>query len=239
METRVNFIIESIKNWFNINGFGCNAVIGISGGKDSTIVAALCAAALGRDRVIGVSMPDEHQDSKLAKEICAFLGIKFMEVPVWQMVACMNSVVKTNQAKVNLPPRLRMAILYAVAQSNNGRVMNTSNLSEDWIGYSTRWGDAVGDLSVLANYTVKEILQIGMALKLPKDWVYKTPDDGLQGSVPDEEKFGFTYEELDEYIRTGNCESIETRKTIDRLHRASRFKMNMPESIPYYALDKY
>lgn len=236
METRVKNIVESIRNWFKINGPGCKAVIGISGGKDSTIVAALCAAALGHNRVIGVSMPDEHQDSNLAREICKYLGITFMEVPIWTMASCFYNVAITDQAKMNLLPRLRMTVLYAVSQSNNGRVMNTSNLSEDWIGYSTRWGDSVGDLNVLSNYTASEIRQIGHYLRLPEDWVEKIPDDGLPGSTPDEEKFGFTYETLDRYIRSGECENIFTRKKIDDMHRKNLFKLKMPESIPYYEL---
>lgn len=236
METRVNYIIESIRNWFNINGRGCKAVIGMSGGKDSTIVAALCAKAIGRENVIGVSMPDEHQDSKLAREICSFLGIKFIEVPIWLMITCFYNVAKTDQAKMNVPPRLRMTVLYAIAQSNNGRVMNTSNLSEDWIGYSTRWGDSIGDLMVLSNYTATEVKSIGHSLQIPEDWVEKIPDDGLPGSKPDEEKFGFTYNTLDKYIRTNECENIFIRKKIDNLHRKNVFKLKMPDSIPYYEL---
>lgn len=236
MEARINYIVDSIRNWFNINGKCCKAVVGISGGKDSTIVAALCAKAIGRDNVIGVSMPDESQDSKLAKEICAFLGIGFIEVPIWPMVSCFYNVAKSDQAKMNIPPRIRMTVLYAIAQTYNGRVMNTSNLSEDWIGYSTRWGDSVGDLMVLSNYTATEVKEIGYNLDLPKEWVDKTPDDGLPGSMPDEEKFGFTYKVLDRYIKTGECEDIFIRKKIDDRHKKNLFKLKMPESIPYYEL---
>lgn len=236
MEARINYIVDSIRNWFNINGKCCKAVIGISGGKDSTIVAALCAKAIGRENVIGVSMPDEGQDSKLAKEICAFLGIDFIEVPIWPMVSCFYNVAKSDQSKMNVPPRIRMTVLYAIAQTYNGRVMNTSNLSEDWIGYSTRWGDSVGDLMVLSNYTATEVKEIGYNLDLPKEWVNKTPDDGLPGSMPDEEKFGFTYKVLDRYIKTGECEDIFIRKKIDDRHKKNLFKIKMPESIPYYEL---
>lgn len=236
MEARINYIVDSIRNWFNINGKCCKAVIGISGGKDSTIVAALCAKAIGRENVIGVSMPDEGQDSKLAKEICAFLGIDFIEVPIWPMVSCFYNVAKSDQAKMNVPPRIRMTVLYAIAQTYNGRVMNTSNLSEDWIGYSTRWGDSVGDLMILSNYTATEVKEIGYNLDLPKEWVDKTPDDGLPGSMPDEEKFGFTYKVLDRYIKTGECEDIFIRKKIDDRHKKNLFKLKMPESIQYYEL---
>lgn len=236
METRIKFIVDSIKNWFNINGKGCKAVIGISGGKDSTIVAALCCEALGRDNIIGVSMPDDGQDSKLAKEICNYFGIQFIEFPIWTMVSCYNRIALSDQAKMNIPPRVRMSVLYAISQTFNGRVMNTSNLSEDWIGYSTRWGDSVGDLMVLSNYTATEVKEIGHALKIPSEWVEKTPDDGLPGSKPDEEKFGFTYDTLDTYIRTNECKDIFIRKKIDDRHRKNLFKLSMPESIPYYDL---
>ena len=129
-----------------------------------------------------------------------------------------------------------MSVLYSIAQTFNGRVMNTSNLSEDWIGYSTRWGDSVGDLMVLSNYTATEVKEIGYNLDLPKEWVDKIPDDGLPGSKPDEEKFGFTYDVLDRYIKTGECEDIFIRKKIDDMHRKNLFKIKMPESIPYYEL---
>ena len=236
MEVRINYIIDSIRNWFNINGKGCKAIIGISGGKDSTIVASLCSKAIGRENVIGVSMPDDGQDSKLANEICRYLGIQFIEFPIWPMVSCYNKIHLSEQARMNIPPRVRMSVLYSIAQTFNGRVMNTSNLSEDWIGYSTRWGDSVGDLMVLSNYTATEVKEIGYNLDLPKEWVDKIPDDGLPGSKPDEEKFGFTYDVLDRYIKTGECEDIFIRKKIDDMHRKNLFKIKMPESIPYYEL---
>lgn len=236
MEVRINYIIDSIRNWFNINGKGCKAIIGISGGKDSTIVASLCSKAIGRENVIGVSMPDDGQDSKLANEICRYLGIQFIEFPIWPMVSCYNKIHLSEQAKMNIPPRVRMSVLYSIAQTFNGRVMNTSNLSEDWIGYSTRWGDSVGDLMVLSNYTATEVKEIGYNLDLPKEWIDKIPDDGLPGSKPDEEKFGFTYDVLDRYIKTGECEDIFIRKKIDDMHRKNLFKIKMPESIPYYEL---
>ena len=236
MEVRINYIIDSIRNWFNINGKGCKAIIGISGGKDSTIVASLCSKAIGRENVIGISMPDDGQDSKLANEICRYLGIQFIEFPIWPMVSCYNKIHLSEQAKMNIPPRVRMSVLYSIAQTFNGRVMNTSNLSEDWIGYSTRWGDSVGDLMVLSNYTATEVKEIGYNLNLPKEWVDKIPDDGLPGSKPDEEKFGFTYDVLDRYIKTGECEDIFIRKKIDDMHRKNLFKIKMPESIPYYEL---
>ena len=130
----------------------------------------------------------------------------------------------SEQTRINLPPRIRMSTLYAVSQSHNGRVANTCNLSEDWIGYSTRYGDSVGDFSPLCNVTVTEAKIIGELLGLPHNLVHKTPSDGLSG-MSDEEKIGFTYEALDKYIRTGICEDEETKAKIDRLNRINKFKL--------------
>lgn len=227
-------LIAWIRGWFDQNGKGCNAVIGISGGKDSSIAAALCVEALGKDRVIGVMMPNLHQadfDDSIALVEC--LGIPSRVVPITAPIADIlnqlqeSDVEISTQAAVNLPARIRMSVLYAVSQSMNGRVVNTCNLSEDWIGYSTRWGDSVGDLCPLACLTVTEVKEIGMLLGLPEHLVQKTPSDGLCGKT-DEENFGFTYDELDRYIRTGQCQSQIVKNKIDRKHRANRFKLSMP-----------
>ncbi len=130
------------------------------------------------------------------------------------------------QTRVNLPPRIRMATLYAISQSFNGRVANTCNLSEDWVGYSTRYGDAAGDFSPLANLTVTELKEIGRLLGLPNDLVDKVPIDGLCGKT-DEDNLGFTYAELDIYIRTGKIANEETKKRIDTLHERNLFKLQL------------
>lgn len=231
MEQLKNRIVEWIKEWFESNGQGCNAVIGISGGKDSSIVAALCVEALGKDRVIGVLMPNgEQADINDAIQLVEHLGIKYYVINikdavdgvVREMTACGIDI--SEQTRINLPPRIRMSTLYAVSQSHNGRVANTCNLSEDWIGYSTRYGDSAGDFSPLCNVTVTEAKAIGEALGLPHNLVHKTPSDGLSG-MSDEEKIGFTYDALDKYIRTGVCEDADTKAKIDRLNRINRFKL--------------
>lgn len=231
MEQLKNRIVEWIREWFEINGKGCNAVIGISGGKDSSIVAALCVEALGKDRVIGVLMPNgEQADINDAIQLVEHLGIKYYVINikdavdgvVREMTACGIDI--SEQTRINLPPRIRMSTLYAVSQSHNGRVANTCNLSEDWIGYSTRYGDSAGDFSPLCNVTVTEAKAIGEVLGLPHNLVHKTPSDGLSG-MSDEEKIGFTYEALDKYIRTGVCEDADTKAKIDRLNRINRFKL--------------
>lgn len=234
----VNHIVEFIRSWFQENGDGCNAVIGISGGKDSSVVAALCVKALGADRVIGVMMPNLTMGSDLddAIELCSLLGIKHYTVPITTAVSSIHTqiiaagIVPTNQMAINLPARIRMATLYAVSQSMNGRVANTCNQSEDWIGYSTRYGDSAGDFCPIAHLTVSEVKAIGKALGLPAHLVDKTPSDGLCGQS-DEDKIGFTYETLDTYIRTGVCNDAEIKAKIDCMHEKNLFKLRMPDNI--------
>ena len=240
-------LVQWIRDWFEENGPGCNAVIGISGGKDSTIVAALCCEALGKDRVIGVMMPCGMQkDLNDSLAVIDYLGIKSYCVNIGDAVGSIigniyDTTVKltSNQTRVNLPPRIRMATLYAISQSLNGRVSNNCNLSENWVGYSTRWGDSVGDFAPLANLTVTEVKQIGYALGLPKEFIEKVPSDGLCGKT-DEDNLGFAYDTLDHYIRTGECEDPEAKAKIDALHEKNLFKMmEIPEFDPYEEGDCY
>lgn len=228
-----NDCVKWIRDFFEENGKGCNAVIGISGGKDSSVVAALCVEALGKDRVIGVLMPNGEQlDIDMAQLLVSFLGIRSFTVNIKEAV---DGLVKnipfdiSEQSRVNLPPRIRMATLYAVSQSNNGRVANTCNLSEDYVGYSTRYGDAAGDFSPCANLTVREVKAIGRVLGLPDLLVDKVPIDGLCGKT-DEENLGFTYDELDKYIREGVIEDKAKKEKIDRLHKANLFKLKVMPS---------
>ena len=233
MQQLKNRIVEWIKEWFENNGKGCNAVIGISGGKDSSIVAALCAEALGKDRVIGVLMPNgEQADINDAIQLVEHLGIKYYIINIKDSV---DGVVRemisagieiSEQTRINLPPRIRMSTLYAVSQSCNGRVVNTCNLSEDWVGYSTRYGDAAGDFSPMSNLTVTEVRAIGRYLGLPINLVDKVPIDGLCGKT-DEENLGFTYAELDLYIREGIEPAPDIKENIDRRHKANLFKLQL------------
>ena len=227
--------VNWIKNFFEENGKGCNAVVGISGGKDSSVAAALCVEALGKDRVIGVLMPKgEQHDIDMAYLLVNHLGIKHYEINVKDAVdGIVNNLPSdleiTAQTLQNIPPRIRMSTLYAVAQSNNGRVANTCNLSEDWVGYSTRYGDSVGDFSPMSFLTVTEVKAIGRELGLPDVLVDKTPIDGLCGKT-DEENLGFTYAELDVYIRTGKIEDEEKKANIDRRHKMNLFKLQLMPS---------
>ena len=230
-----NDCVQWIRDFFEKNGKGCNAVVGISGGKDSSIAAALCVEALGKDRVIGVLMPQgEQHDIDMAYLLVNHLGIKHYVVNIKDAVdSIMNSIPYelelTAQSKQNLPPRIRMSTLYAVSQSCNGRVCNTCNLSEDWVGYSTRYGDSVGDFSPMSNLTVTEVKEIGRLLGLPSTLVDKTPIDGLCGKT-DEENLGFTYAELDVYIRTGEIADQAKKELIDRKHVMNLFKLELMPS---------
>jgi NAD+ synthase len=231
-----NKCVDWIRDFFEKNGKGCNAVIGISGGKDSSVVAALCAEALGKERVIGVLMPNgEQSDIDKAQLLVEHLGIKSYTVNIKDAYDGLLGAIPfelSRQSIINLPPRLRMATLYAVSQSNNGRVANTCNLSEDWVGYSTRYGDSVGDFSPCSHLTVDEVKQIGRLLGLPDILVDKVPSDGLTGKS-DEDILGFTYAELDRYIRTGEIDNPEAKEKIDRLHRQNQFKLElMPSFVP-------
>ena len=243
--------VEWLRKWFAQNGPDCNAVLGISGGKDSTIAAALCVEALGKDRVIGVLMPNGNQkDIDDAFAVCAALRIQYIIAPIGgaynsieiaankihrrteDFTFYMGALTPTEQARINLAPRLRMATLYYVSQSLNGRVCNTSNASEIYVGYSTRYGDGAGDFAPLAGLLSDEVMAIGDTYEcLPHGLVHKAPADGLTGKT-DEDILGFTYAELNHYLRTGECGS-DTAAKIDALHQKNLFKQ-LPMPAFYY-----
>ena len=233
-----NNIVNWIREFFEKNGRGCNAIIGISGGKDSSVVAALCVEALGKDRVFGVLMPCGWQhDIEYSKDLIEFLGIDCCVSNIFDVVTNINELMPADkrvseQTVINLPARVRMVVLYAIAQSQNGRVANTSNLSEDWIGYVTRYGDSVGDFSPLAKLTSTEVMGLGVELGLPTHLIEKVPADGLRNET-DEDIFGFSYEILDRYIRTGEIEDMNIKVKIDELHEQNKFKL---EPMPYFEL---
>ena len=238
-----NRIVTWIRDWFEENGPGCSAVLGISGGKDSSVAAALCAEALGRDRVVGVLMPNGYQfDIDVARALTEHLQIRSVTVNIraafeglsGELTAALGEL--SVQTVNNMPPRLRMTAVYAVSQTVNGRVCNTCNLSEDWVGYSTRYGDSVGDFSPLSNLTVQEVRAVGRELGLPPMFVDKVPIDGLCGKT-DEDNLGFSYAVLDRYIREGICEDEAVRARIDELHRRNLFKLRLMPSFPYVPED--
>ena len=229
-----------IRAWFDENGPESPAVLGISGGKDSSVAAALSAAALGKDRVVGVLMPNGLQpDIDVSEDLVSFLGIRNYTVNIAAAYTGLTGEIEkscgalSRQALINLAPRLRMSTVYAVSQSVNGRVVNTSNLSEYWVGYSTRYGDSVGDVAPLLGFTVTEVKAIGRVLGLPERFVEKPPSDGLSGKT-DEDNLGFRYADLDRYIREGRLEDADVKAKIDRLHRINAFKRLPMPSFSYY-----
>ena len=212
------------------------AIIGISGGKDSTIAAALCVKALGADRVVGILMPQGAQkDIDDSREVCEHLGIYHMEINIGYVCSHLCGLIDEEydfdkccinnpMIKTNLPARIRMTTLYAVAALYpNSRVVNTCNYSEDFVGYSTKYGDAAGDFSPLGNLTVREVLEIGDDLGLPYHLVHKAPTDGMCGKT-DEDNLGFTYEELDSFLLGESSLTPETMSKVAKLHRTTRHK---------------
>jgi NAD+ synthase len=234
-------IVQWIREYFDKNAAdrNCHAVVGLSGGKDSSTVAALCVKALGADRVIGVLMPQGEQwDIGFSHELADHLGIKKCVVNIKDSVDAVFKALKegglllNRQATINTPARIRMSVLYAVSAIVNGRVANTCNLSEDWVGYSTKFGDSAGDFSPISGLTVTEVKAVGRELALPAKFIDKMPADGLSG-LSDEENLGFSYNVLDKYIREGICENKSVKEKIDNLHRNNLHKLQL---MPSYQL---
>ena len=229
-------IVQWIRDYFNENGRDCCAVVNISGGKDSSIVAALCVQALGVDRVFGVLNPQGVQhDIGVSQDLTAHLGIKYCTINIKGTVDSLVGAIEecglalNKQAMINTPARIRMTTIYAVSAIVNGRVANTCNLSEDWVGYSTKFGDSAGDFSPLSRLTVTEVKAVGRELGLPSKFIDKVPEDGLSG-LTDEENLGFTYDVLDRYIREGICEDKAVKDKIDKLHQINLHKLNLMPS---------
>ena len=236
-------VIEWIKQYFKDNGKDCNAIIGISGGCDSSVTAALLVKALGKDRVIGVLMPNGDQyDIDYSYQLVKFLDIKHYVIninkPYLELTNEIDTKLKIDSKsydiyRTNTPSRLRMVTLYGISGLFNGRVANTCNLSEDYVGYSTKFGDSAGDFSPISNFTKTEVRELGEELGLPKNLIYKVPEDGMSFKS-DEEKLGFTYEVLDKYIRTGEIDDLKIKEKIDKMHLANLHKIQL---MPSYKKD--
>jgi len=257
MEFNAKKCKEDLVEWIKAIVGDSTVVIGISGGTDSSVCAALCVEALGKHKVFGVLMPDgEQKDIDKSLELCDHLDIDYTIINIENVTSTLRDTLfecsgraynllsqkvaetmitkkstKFNDVyETNTPARIRMTTLYGVAAIiGNSRVVNTCNLSEDWVGYSTKFGDSAGDFSPLAHITKTEVKQLGYELGLPKDLIEKVPSDGMSG-MSDEEKLGFTYDELDKYIRTGIIENLEHQEKIDRMYYANRHKIDpMPK----------
>lgn len=237
-------LVDWIRDYFDHNGPGCTAVVGISGGKDSSVTAALCVEALGKDRVLGVLMPDGIQsDIADAIALVEHLDIKHLVVNIGDTTKALTAAIEgaegfglvatgmSRDGAINMPARIRMTTLYAVGQClpMGGRVANTCNRSEDYVGYSTKYGDAAGDFSPLQNILVEEVRQLGYELGLPDFLIDKTPSDGLSGQT-DEDKLGFTYAQLDHYILTGQCQDPTIKAKIDRMHAMNLHKLELMQA---------
>ncbi|MDR2854750.1 MAG: NAD(+) synthase [Methanomicrobiales archaeon] len=233
-------LVQWIADYFWSNGTSqTKAVIGISGGKDSSIVAALCKEAIGKERVLGVIMPQGYQDDiDIAYKLCETLDIPCLEINIQNAVQALYTEIEnanlelTTVATFNTPARIRMATLYAVSGIVGGRVANTCNLSEDWVGYSTKFGDSAGDFSPLSDLTVTEVKEIGRELGLASIFIDKSPVDGLCGKT-DEDNLGFTYAVLDRYIRENICANQKVKEKIDNMQRQNLHKLR---PMPMYKL---
>lgn len=233
-------IIAWIKDYFEENGKGCKAVIGISGGTDSSVCAALLVKALGKENVIGILMPNGVQkDISVSLDLVKLLDIPYHIINIEEPVSALRKIVgdevgydpnEKDVYKSNTPARVRMTVLYGFSGLVGGRVVNTCNLSEDYVGYSTKFGDAAGDFSPMCSLTKTEVREVGRELGLPSKFVDKVPDDGMSG-LSDEEKLGFTYATLDRYILTGEIDDEASKAKIDRLHRINLHKL-LP--MPHY-----
>ena len=239
-KAEVKYIKDWIVNYFCDNATSdTKAIIGISGGKDSTIVAYLCAAALGPERVVGIKMPNgEQYDIACADRVINELGIEDYQINIKNIVDTINKELEvpfdelSNSVIYNIPPRVRMTVLYAAAAALGGRVANTSNYSERYIGWSTKWGDGVGDFAPLADYTVEEVLEIGKVLGVPNELLYKIPEDGLTGTS-DEQAIGVEYSLIDQYIRSNELpDDYEACRIIDKRHKQNVHKIHS-QNIPH------
>lgn len=245
-----NQCVDWIKNWFeNESGGAKGVVIGISGGKDSTVVAGLCVKALGKDKVLGVLMPNgEQSDIDDSIEICEHLGIKYRVVNIGHTVKSFyeqiyfsleyhendiidNFMPLSDHTQTNIPPRVRMTTLYAIGQELGYRVVGTGNASEAYVGYFTKWGDGACDFNPIGNLTTEQVVAIGDELGLPYDLVHKTPADGLCGKT-DEDNLGYSYADVNAVMKYESCGDEEVDKKINKAYIYSQHKRN---PIPKFA----
>lgn len=238
-ELEIQYMITEIKKYFVQNGGETTkAIIGISGGKDSTIAAALLVRALGAENVFGVLMPcGEQADIADSYKVVEYLHIPHVEVNIGQAMEQLTEAIpgglfgKNEVYYTNTPARLRMTTLYGIAALVGGRVIHTGNASEAYLGYTTKFGDMAGDFSIFHDFYVREILAIGDALNIPAELVHKAPGDGMSGKT-DEDNFGFTYEVLDAYLLDNETPSYEVLRRIEERHKRNAHKMRML-NIPY------
>ncbi|WP_315119789.1 NAD(+) synthase [uncultured Clostridium sp.] len=225
-------IINWIREYFKAQPNAKGAIIGISGGKDSSVAAKLLVEALGKERVFGVLMPNgEQKDIDDSLRVVDILGINYKIVNIEKAYNGLLEAIQEESlsidAKVNIPPRLRMTTLYGIAANMHYRVCGTGNKSEGFVGYTTKWGDNAFDFNPIGDLTTEEVVAIGDVLGLPYELVHKTPNDGLSGKS-DEEKLGFTYRQVNEYIENGSCGDKKIDEKIKLKHKYNEHKRNLP-----------
>lgn len=217
-------VIQNIKEWFKQSG-SKTAVINISGGADSTYVAWCLVKALGKENVYGILQPNGAQkDINDALKVVTELGISYTVLNIGDIYDKFKVLLSSNNPDyINIAPRIRMTVAYAIANGRNARVIGTGNASERYVGYFTKWGDGACDYNPIKDILKTDLIQMGLELGIPKELICKTPSDGLTGKT-DEEKYGFSYKVLDEYIKTGVCEDYKIKEKIDKMHKNSRHK---------------
>lgn len=225
-------IINWIREYFEHHPSAKGAIIGISGGKDSSIVAKILVEALGKERVFGVLMPNGIQkDISDSLRVVDILGINHKIVNIEKAYnGLLDGIAEDDlsiDAKINIPPRLRMTTLYAIGSSMHYRVCGTGNKSEGFVGYTTKWGDNAYDFNPIGDLTTEEVIALGDILGLPYELVHKTPSDGLSGKS-DEEKLGFTYKQINDYIEKGSCGETEIDEKIRLKHEYNKHKRELP-----------
>ena len=236
-------LVEELRKLAAEQGF-CRVVVGISGGKDSTVTAAICARALGADHVYGVMLPDgEQKDIEDSRRLCKALGIHCKTVNIGKIHTALREVTdqfgpapdsdgftvpQSRESDINVGPRLRMTVLRYIAQALGARLAGTGNLSEATVGYCTKDGDTSCDFAMLGRLTSVEVVRVGLTMpEIPRDLVEKTPTDGLSG-FSDEERMGIRYADIHSYIREGSCGNPETDEKIRKRERANLHKRRMP-----------
>ena len=241
-EARDN-LVKELRKLAKARNFS-RVAIGISGGKDSTVTAAICVRALGAENVFGVMMPDgEQKDIADSIRVCEALGIHRRTVNIGKMHAALKEVTDQNtpsaadgefvipqnrESDINVGPRLRMTTLRYIAQALGAWLAGTGNLSEATVGYCTKDGDTSCDFAMLGALTSVEVVEVGLTMpEIPRELVTKTPTDGLSG-YSDEERLGVSYADIHRYIREGSCGNPETDEIIRKKERANLHKRRMP-----------
>ena len=243
VEKEVNNIVDFIKKYYKDNNLG-GAILGISGGKDSGVVAGLLVKALGKENVIGVTLPchSKEEDRIDAKLVSDYYGIELINFDITSTFDAFKDELKNlgtftdeevKNSDINLKPRLRMstlyylAALYSMVRGKTYIVAGTSNKCELYVGYFTKGGDSVHDISLLADYTVEEVIKLGEYLKVPDKVLYKTPNDGLS-NLTDEDKLGVKYNDIATYLENKDLLDKEIREKIEKLHKNNLHKFNIP-----------